>query len=104
LQNVIERAVVLASDKVIRIEPHLLPVVSAAPPLATASVMPDITLAHSVTTNNVSLQSVEREHILAVLTQTNWVIEGERGAAKALNLHPNTLRSRLKKLGIQRPA
>lgn len=32
-----------------------------------------------------------------------FLIEGERGAAKLLNLHPNTLRSRLKKLGIQRP-
>jgi transcriptional regulator with GAF, ATPase, and Fis domain len=104
LQNVIERAVVLATNKVIRIESHLLPAASAVPPPVTAAVMPDITLAHSVTPNNASLHNVEREHILAVLTQTNWVIEGERGAAKALSLHPNTLRSRLKKLGIQRPA
>jgi transcriptional regulator with GAF, ATPase, and Fis domain len=38
-----------------------------------------------------------------VLDQTGWVIEGSKGAAKILNLHPNTLRGRLKKLGIQRP-
>jgi transcriptional regulator with GAF, ATPase, and Fis domain len=38
-----------------------------------------------------------------VLKRTNWVIEGDAGAAKILNLHPNTLRSRLKKMGIARP-
>jgi transcriptional regulator with GAF, ATPase, and Fis domain len=31
------------------------------------------------------------------------VIEGEHGAARELGLHPNTLRSRMKKLGIRRP-
>jgi formate hydrogenlyase transcriptional activator len=49
-----------------------------------------------------SLEDVEKNHILDVLKQTRWVIEGPRGAAKVLNLHPNTLRSRLKKLGIER--
>ena len=47
-----------------------------------------------------SLEAVERRHILAVLQQTAWVIDGARGAAKILGLHPNTLRSRLKKLGL----
>jgi transcriptional regulator with GAF, ATPase, and Fis domain len=40
--------------------------------------------------------------MLAVLDQTQWVIDGPRGAARILGLHPNTLRSRLKKLGITR--
>ena len=31
------------------------------------------------------------------------VIEGERGAARRLGLHPNTLRSRLKRWGVMRP-
>jgi len=34
--------------------------------------------------------------MLNVLAQAKWVIEGERGMAKLLNLHPNTLRSRLR--------
>lgn len=50
-----------------------------------------------------SLEDVERRHIASVLTQTNWMIEGERGAAKILNLNPSTLRSRMKNLGIERP-
>jgi formate hydrogenlyase transcriptional activator len=49
-----------------------------------------------------SLEHVERRHVLSVLQKTDWVIEGERGAAKILDLHPNTLRSRMKKLGIKR--
>jgi transcriptional regulator with GAF, ATPase, and Fis domain len=49
-----------------------------------------------------TLEDVERRHILSVLEQTGWIVEGAKGAAKVLNLHPNTLRSRMKKLGIQR--
>ena len=51
-----------------------------------------------------SLEAVERDHILAVLQRTNWLITGPRGAAKVLGLHANTLRNRMKKLGISRPA
>ena len=49
-----------------------------------------------------TLEAVERSHILAVVKQTGGVIEGPKGAARILNLHPNTLRSRMKKLGISR--
>ena len=47
---------------------------------------------------------MERRHIVGVLAQTDWVIEGPNGAATILGLHPNTLRSRMKKLGIKRTA
>jgi transcriptional regulator with GAF, ATPase, and Fis domain len=57
------------------------------------------TPAHGVSS---TLEDVERRHILEVLDQMKWVIEGRSGAAQVLNLHPNTLRSRMKKLGIQR--
>ena len=36
--------------------------------------------------------------------RTGWVIEGEPGAAAALGLSASTLRSRMKKLGVRRPA
>jgi transcriptional regulator with GAF, ATPase, and Fis domain len=51
-----------------------------------------------------SLEAVERNHILTVLQQTNWVITGPRGAARLLDLPPSTLRNRMKKLGIARPS
>lgn len=49
-----------------------------------------------------SLDAVQRRHILEVLERTNWRIEGDGGAAGILGLHPNTLRSRMKKLEINR--
>ena len=45
---------------------------------------------------------MERNYILTVLEQTGWVITGPRGAARILELHPSTLRNRMKKLGITR--
>lgn len=50
------------------------------------------------------LIEVERDHILQVLNLTEWKIEGAQGAARILGMNPSTLRSRLIKLGIQRPA
>ncbi len=49
-----------------------------------------------------SLEDLQRRHILAVLEQTRWVIEGPEGAANILKLNPSTIRSRMKKLGIVR--
>jgi transcriptional regulator with GAF, ATPase, and Fis domain len=49
------------------------------------------------------LKEIERHHILSVLQRTGWVIEGNKGAAELLAIHPNTLRSRMKRLGIERP-
>ncbi|HEY3154410.1 MAG TPA: sigma 54-interacting transcriptional regulator, partial [Candidatus Binatia bacterium] len=51
-----------------------------------------------------TLEQFERTRILEVLHQTNWRIEGPKGAAVILGLHPNTLRSRMNKLAIMRPA
>ena len=86
LENVLERAVILAPGNVLDIDPGILSAPSSVP---TAQPRP-------------SLESVERDHIVTVLRETDWVIDGPRGAAKILGLHPNTLRNRLKKLGIER--
>jgi transcriptional regulator with GAF, ATPase, and Fis domain len=48
-------------------------------------------------------EAMAREHILQVLKNTSWKIEGEGGAAAVLGLKPSTLRFRIKKLGITRP-
>jgi transcriptional regulator with GAF, ATPase, and Fis domain len=55
-------------------------------------------------TDSGALRDVERQHIVAVLKQTGWRIDGPQGAARVLNLHPSTLRSRIQKLGIRRSA
>jgi formate hydrogenlyase transcriptional activator len=48
------------------------------------------------------LAELQREHILRVLGETNWRIEGESGAAAILGLNPSTLRGRMRKEGIRR--
>ena len=50
------------------------------------------------------LVEMEREHILAMLREIGWRIEGRNGAAQLLRINPSTLRSRMKKLGIKRPS
>jgi transcriptional regulator with GAF, ATPase, and Fis domain len=47
-----------------------------------------------------TLEEVEKAHIRAVLEACDGKISGAGGAAEVLGLHPNTLRSRLKKLGL----
>jgi len=51
-----------------------------------------------------ALEDVEREHVLSVLEQTGWRVAGLGGAAARLGLKRTTLQSRMKKLGIKRPA
>ena len=50
------------------------------------------------------LEEVERAHIVSVLKTCNWKVRGKDGAAERLGLKRTTLQSRMKKLGIQRPA
>ena len=88
LQNVLERAVILATGPTLEVDPETLAPGGSAPAAA----------------GSAPLRDVERDHVLAILRRTRWVIEGPRGAAAVLGLHPNTLRSRLKKLGLARPS
>jgi formate hydrogenlyase transcriptional activator len=88
LENILERAVILSQGNTLEIGPDLLP--------DSIPVAPN--------QEQLDLATMERNHILRVLEQTDWVIEGPRGAAKLLGLHANTLRSRMKKFGITRTA
>jgi PAS domain S-box-containing protein len=90
LQNVIERAVILTRGPELELE--TIDELVAAPPGAPAAGGEPRTVAE-----------VERAHVIGVLEETGWLIEGDRGAARRLGLHPNTLRSRLKRWGVRRP-
>jgi len=117
LQNIIERAVILSPGKTLILPEELrlhasLPgnhrrEDSQTPKPVSGSRQPAIDhgfIAPMVTDKNGgSLEKIERRHIESVLNQTNWIIEGERGAAKILDLNPSTLRSRMQKLGVKRP-
>jgi len=87
LQNVVERAMIRSTADVLRLDE------SFRNRRRNAGTRPgDHTLA-----------AVERAHIEAVLEECRWRINGEGHAAERLGLHPNTLRFRMKKLGITRP-
>jgi formate hydrogenlyase transcriptional activator len=57
-----------------------------------------------LTTSVKTLEEIEREHIVRVLEEVYWRIEGPRGAARVLGINPSTLRARMVKLGIQKPS
>jgi len=49
------------------------------------------------------LDEYEKQLIEDALKSTNWIIYGDRGAAKLLAVHPERLRSKMRKFGIKRP-
>jgi formate hydrogenlyase transcriptional activator len=104
LENVIERALVLSHGGVLDASQGLVPGGSASVAPLTAITPSQGRVAAPVGESSPGgrLDDVERAHIAATLEQTGWVIEGPRGAARILDLHPNTLRSRMKKLGLER--
>jgi formate hydrogenlyase transcriptional activator len=87
LQNLIERAVILSRGSVLEVP--LGELKSAKP--------------ETIQANSSTLESVERQHILRVLGEANWVIAGPTGAAARLGLNRTTLNNRMRKLGISRP-
>jgi formate hydrogenlyase transcriptional activator len=109
LENVLERAVILSNGPTLEIDPEVFAsaaarAANADPPTPSGSERPRPTAASAGPTPPLeSLESSTRNHILAALEKSGWVIDGPRGAAKILSLHANTLRSRMKKLGIVRP-
>ena len=83
LRNVIERLLIINTDTVLRGDWQAAEKVMEA--------------AHGLT-----LEEIERSHIVRILESTSWHIRGEAGAAKILGMKPTTLESRMQKLGITR--
>ena len=89
LQNVVERLVILTPDGTLRLDDTL----EGARPGPIDDGFPA----------SEALEDVEREHILGVLAKVDWRVAGDDGAARRLKMNPSTLRSRMAKLGIERP-
>ena len=87
LEHVIKRAVVVCPGPEIRVED-----------IALGSARTD----SAATATGVTLEEHERRYVRQVLEETGWVIGGSGGAAAILGIPPSTLRSRMKRLGIQR--
>jgi len=82
LRNVIEKAMILSSGSTLQLD------------------LPNVK--HSPRDQSASLEEVEKNHIRQILDRTGWRVRGSGGAAEALGLNPNTLDSKMKKLGIKR--
>jgi transcriptional regulator of acetoin/glycerol metabolism len=88
LQNVIDRALILSPGPALQVDEALgRPRAPGPPPASPAG----------------TLEEAERAHVLRVLEECGWVVEGPGQAAERLGLRPSTLRSRMRKLRILRP-
>lgn len=85
LENIIERGVILGSGNSISL------------PELGVDVQDNLS-----TRKGITLEDNERLHILWALEQTNGKVYGLGGASELLDIHHNTLYSRMKKLGIRR--
>jgi transcriptional regulator with GAF, ATPase, and Fis domain len=85
LRNVIEHAMILSPGPVLQ-----------------AHLPEDKTAMDTEETQGMTLDEVNRRHILRALEQTDWRIQGKDGAAQLMGVKPNTLRSRMEKLGIKK--
>jgi PAS domain S-box-containing protein len=103
LENIIERALILSTTPLLRIDPEAVGLsVNAPVPVQVPTPGRDEPDSDEEAAEGGDLNSVQRTHILNILRDTNWVIEGRRGAAVRLGVKPATLRHRMKKLGITR--
>jgi transcriptional regulator with GAF, ATPase, and Fis domain len=94
LQNVIERACVLSPGPIVEVsDDHLSAGRPGAAPAGPAEGEPLLSFAE-----------MEAAYYRRVLEARDWRIEGPDGAASVLGLNPATLRSRMRRLRIQRPA
>jgi transcriptional regulator with GAF, ATPase, and Fis domain len=94
LQNVIERAAILATGAVVDIPASLVASGTPHRPSHAAKGAPD--------DEPVTLAEAEARHIRRILDRTAWAVAGPSGAARLLGVPESTLRSRMKKLGIRR--
>ena len=85
LENIIERAVIISPSTSLKVERLIKPKFDEEDKL-------------------LPLAEYERLYIIKVLEKTYWRVEGKEGAALILDMHPETLRSRMRKLNIQRPS
>ena len=82
LENVIERAIITSKNNELNIESLLE--------------------TSKNSNENIALEELEKNHILKILEKTYWKISGSGGAAAILKINPETLRSKMRKLGIKR--
>jgi len=98
LQNVVERAVITATDGRLNLDRALPePITKSFPPEQASQSEPGMIRTAK------DLEELERANLLRALTATKWKVSGEQGAAKLLGINASTFSSRMKALKIQKP-
>jgi transcriptional regulator with GAF, ATPase, and Fis domain len=87
LENVVERAMIASEGDTLQLDAPL----ALRPRSRDRAEAPD------------NLDAVQRAHIETILEQCGWRINGKGNTAERLGIHPNTLRFRMKKLGVVFP-
>ncbi len=100
LRNVIERAVIITQGPILRLIDDLD---SQAFELGLQKHTPRPEVFVDAGLPGETFEQTEYNLILRTLKTVHWKLEGPGGAAELLNLHPSTLRSKMRKLGIERP-
>jgi transcriptional regulator with PAS, ATPase and Fis domain len=100
LQNVVERMAVTAKGSQLSLPADWL---SESPTRVSYDLFHSERLPSALASQEeTTVENIERAHILRILEQRHWRIEGPHGAAVVLGLKPSTLRSRMRKLRIDR--
>jgi transcriptional regulator with GAF, ATPase, and Fis domain len=86
LENVLERAMINSSGPKLRLAEEL------------------ITPFKRLCIGHKTLEAVERDYIVQVLEDTGWKVGGKNSASEILGLKRSTLRARMRKLDIRKPA
>lgn len=97
LEHLAQRAVLVCRDDLIRLEDLSIIEVRAEPINDT-----DVE-SERESKQLVSVEVQEKERLENALKKSNWIIYGDRGAAQSLGMHPEKLRSRMRKFGIKKP-
>jgi PAS domain S-box-containing protein len=98
LKNVIERAVILSTGNVLRLDVSMPDLKSDAGSMGVVEQTTDSVLTEK------DMREFQKRNTTAALKQSNWRVSGDSGAANLLGVKPTTLADRIRTYGIKRPA
>lgn len=98
LKNVIERAVILSSGKVLRLDLAMADIATAS-----RAARRESNEAGPAIMTEKELLALQKENMLAALQQSDWRVSGRNGAAKLVGLKPTTFTDRMRKFKLTKP-
>jgi len=98
LKNVIERAVILSTGKVLRLDLSMLGLSSESNDVTESAVVSGEVMTEE------ELRDLQKNNIVKALHRANWKVSGVGGAAELLGIRPTTLADRIRTMNIKKPA